>query len=97
MGFTLLPEKQAGLALIYLNNIAPENWTASCVITVHLSAAFLGQGEFRIVDYTAILSEGWDELCRRNVLWLDTTLAETLTNAPNSVSCLFWRVTKTGA
>ena len=36
---TRLPVKQAGLALPDLYQTAPEDWTASCVITGHLVAA----------------------------------------------------------
>ena len=43
---TRLPVKQAGLALLGPSQMAPENWTASCVITGHLVAALRGQVEF---------------------------------------------------
>ena len=46
-GVTRLPIKQAGLALPDPSQTAPENWTASCVITGHLVAAIRGQVEFR--------------------------------------------------
>ena len=45
-GFTRLPVKQAGLALLDPTNTAPENWTVSCVITGNLVTAFRGQVEF---------------------------------------------------
>ena len=38
-GVTRLPVKQAGLALSNPTQTAPENWTASCVVTGHLVAA----------------------------------------------------------
>ena len=44
---TLLPVKQAGLALPDPMKMAPENWMASCVVTVNLVAALRGQEEFR--------------------------------------------------
>ena len=48
LGITRLPVKQAGLALPDPSQTAPENWTASCVITGHLFAALRGQVEFRL-------------------------------------------------
>ena len=39
IGVTFLSVKQAGLALPNPDQTAPENWTASCVITGHLVAA----------------------------------------------------------
>ena len=41
-GIIRLPVKQAGLALTDSTQTAPENWTASCVITGHLVAARRG-------------------------------------------------------
>ena len=38
-GFTCLPLKQSVLALPDPMKTAPENWTASCVVTGHLVAA----------------------------------------------------------
>ena len=43
-GFTCLPVKQAGLSLPDPKKTPPENWTASCVIIVHLVAALMGPG-----------------------------------------------------
>ena len=54
-GVTRLPVKQAGLALLNPSQTAPENWTASCVITGHLVAALRGQVEFRTADHSACL------------------------------------------
>ena len=54
-GFTFLPVKQAGLALPDPTHTAPENWTASCVITGHLVAALRGQVEFRKADNSTFL------------------------------------------
>ena len=64
-GVTRLPVKQAGLALPEPSQTAPENWTASCVITGHLVAALRGQVEFRMSDYSACLREGRTEVRRR--------------------------------
>ena len=50
-GVTRLPVKHAGLALPDPSQTAPENWTASCVITGHLVAALRGQVEFWIADH----------------------------------------------
>ena len=41
-GVTRLPVKQAGLALPDPTQTAPDNWTASCVITGQLVAALRG-------------------------------------------------------
>ena len=49
-GVTRLPVKQVGLALPNPSQTAPENWTASCVVTVHLVAALRVQVEFRTAD-----------------------------------------------
>ena len=43
IGFTCLPVKQAELALPDPTQTAPENWTASCVITGHIFAVLRGQ------------------------------------------------------
>ena len=48
---TRLPVKQAGLALPDPVQTAPENWTASCVITGHLVAALRGQVVFRTAEH----------------------------------------------
>ena len=53
IGVNCLSAKQAGLALPYPKKTAPENWTASCVITGHLVAALKGQVEFRTADHSA--------------------------------------------
>ena len=52
---TRLPVKQAGLAIPDLVLTAPENWTASCVITGHLVSALRGQTTFWTADHTACL------------------------------------------
>ena len=50
--------KQAGLALPDPIKTAPENWTASCVITGHLVAALRGQVVFLTADHSACLRGG---------------------------------------
>ena len=64
-GVTRLPVKQAGLALPDPYQTAPENWTAPCVITVHLVSALRGQVEFRTSDHSACLWEGRTAVQRR--------------------------------
>ena len=61
-GFTRLPVKQAGLALPDPSQTDPENWTASCVITVRLVAELRGQVEFETADHSACLREGRTEV-----------------------------------
>ena len=55
IGVTRMPVKQSGLALPDPTLMAPENWTASCVITGLLVAALRGQVEFRTADHSACL------------------------------------------
>ena len=50
--------KQAGLAIPDLVKTAPENWTASCVITGHLVAALRGHVVFLTADHSACLRGG---------------------------------------
>ena len=64
-GVTLLPVKQAGLALLYPSQTAPEKCTASCVIKGYLVAALRGQVEFRTADHSACLQEGRTAVWRR--------------------------------
>ena len=54
---TRLPVKQAGLDLPDPSQTAPENWTASYVITGHLVVALRGQVDFRTADHSACLQE----------------------------------------
>ena len=54
-GVTHLPVKQAVLALPDPSQTAPENWIASCIITVHVVAALWGQVEFRTADHLTCL------------------------------------------
>ena len=55
---TRLPVKQAGLAIPDPVKTAPENWTASCIITGHLVAALRVQAVFRTADQSACLRGG---------------------------------------
>ena len=52
---TRLPVKQTDLALPDPVQTAPENWTASCVITGHLVGDLRGQVVFRTADHSACL------------------------------------------
>ena len=52
---TRLLVKQLGLALPEPVQTAPENWTASGVITGHLVAALRGQVVFRLADHSGCL------------------------------------------
>ena len=61
-GVTHLPVKQAGLGLPEPTQTAPENCTASCVITRDLVAALRGQVELRTADHLACLWEGRTEV-----------------------------------
>ena len=55
---TRLLVKQAGLAIPDPVKMAPENWTASCIITGHLVTALRGQATFRTADHMACLRGG---------------------------------------
>ena len=55
---THLTVKQARLAMPDPTQMAPENWTESCVITGNLFAALRGQVEFQTADDSAYLREG---------------------------------------
>ena len=55
---TRLPVNQADMAIPDPVKTAPENWTASCVITGHLIATLRGQAVFRTADHSACLGGG---------------------------------------
>ena len=50
-----MKKKQAGLTLPDRTKTAPQNSTASCVITGHLVAAIMGLEEFRTADHSTCL------------------------------------------
>ena len=81
-GVTDLSVKQAGLALPDTTYTAPENWTASCVITGHLVAALRGQVEFWTEDHLACLHEVQMAVWRRSQQRAEEVLAATLEGAP---------------
>ena len=78
-------------------NTAPENWTASCVITGHLVGALRGREEFWTSDHAKILRGGRGEVQRRNALQLEAAMEETLAGSPTPVARPLRRVTKTEA
>ena len=86
-GFTRLTVKQAGLSLLDPTNTAPENWTASCVISGHLVAALRCQEEFQTVDHSTCLQEGRTAVRKRSVLLEEEALAKTLAWDPVQGAC----------
>ena len=94
---THLPVKQAGLDLPDPNQTAPENWTASCVITGHLVVALRGQVDIRAAYHLAYLREGRKAVRRRIQQRAEEALAATLAGGlVQSAQRLRW-ATKTGA
>ena len=83
-GVTRLPVKQAGLALPEPSQTAPENWTASCVITGRFVAALRGQTEFRTADHSACLREGQTAVRRRGQRRAEKGLTATMEEPPFS-------------
>ena len=81
-GITRLPVKQAGLALPDPTQTAPENWTASCVVTVHLVAALRSQLELRTADHLACLREGRTAVRRLGQIWAEEALMTALEGPP---------------
>ena len=79
---TRLPVKQAGLAIPDPVKTAPENWTASCVITGHLVAALRDQAAFRTVDHTACLRGGRLAVRHRGEQRVEAALTAALEGAP---------------
>ena len=96
-GVTRLPVKQAGLALPDPSQTAPENWTASCVITGHLVAALRDQLEFRTADHSACLWEGWTSVRRRGQIRAEEALTAALEGAPVLHACCLRRAENNGA
>ena len=96
-GVTRLHVKQAVLALPDPSQTAPENWTASCVITGHLVAALRGQVEFWTADHSACLWEGRTAVRRGRQIWSEEALTATLEGAPVIHARRLRRATNTGA
>ena len=81
-GATRLPTKQAGLAFLDPTKTAPENWTASYVITGHLVAELRGQEVFQMADHSSCLREGRAEVQKQSALLAEEALKETLAGGP---------------
>ena len=81
-GVTRLPVKQVGLALTEPTLTAPENWTASCVITAILVAALRGQVEFQTADHSACLQEVRMVVWRRSTHQAEEALATKIAGSP---------------
>ena len=96
-GVTRLPVKQAGLAFPNPSQTAPENWTASCVITGHLVAALRGQVKFLTADHSACLRKGRTDLRRRGQIQLEEALTAKLEEAPVLHARRLQRAAKNGA
>ena len=96
-GVTCLPVKQAGLALPHPTLTALGNWTASCVITIHLVAAIRGQMEFQTEYHSACPQKGRKAVQKRSARRVEETLASTITGAPVQGVHLLQQATKTGA
>ena len=86
-GVTRLPVKQAELALLDPTQTAPENWTASCVITGHLAAALRGQVEFQTADHSACIREGRTPVQRRSQQQAEEPLEATLEGPLVQLAC----------
>ena len=78
---TCLPAKQAGLAIPDPVKTAPENWTASCVITGNLVAALRGQAVFQTADHMACLRGGQLAVRHRGEQWAEAALTAALEGA----------------
>ena len=55
---TVLPVKQARIALPNPTRTAGANWKVSCLITGHLISAHRGTAEFRSGKHTIMMGEG---------------------------------------
>ena len=96
-GVTRLPVKQVGLALPDPSQTAPENWTASCVITEHLVAALRGQVDYGTADHSACLREVRTVVRRRGQIRAEEALAAAVEGAPVLHAHRLQRAAKNGA
>ena len=94
---TRLPVKQAGLAIPDPVLMAPEKWTASCVITGDLVAALRSQTTFRTADHTACLRGGRLAVRHRGVLRAEAVLTASLEGAPVQQARHMQQAAKIGA
>ena len=81
-GFTCLQVKQAVLALSDPTQTAPENWTASYVITGHLVTALRGQVELQMADHSACLRESRTAVWQQGQQREEEALVATMEGAP---------------
>ena len=81
-GNTRLLVKKAGLAIPDPVLTAPENWTASCVITGYLVSALRGQTTFRTADHTACLRGRRLAVRRKGVQRAEAALMAALEGPP---------------
>ena len=95
-GVTHLPVKQAVLNLPDPSQTAPENWTASCVITGHAVAALRGQVEFRTADHSDFLQESRTAVWKRGQRRAEEALPVALEGAPVQRARRLRRATKIG-
>ena len=96
-GVTRLPVKQAVMALSDPSQTAPENCTASCVITGHLVAALKGHVEFWTADHSAWLREGRTAVRRHGQIQAEEALTSPLEGDPVLHTRCLQRAAKTGA
>ena len=94
---TRLPVKQAGMAIPDPVQTAPENWTASCVITGHLVADLRGQVAFPTADHTACLRGGRLAVPRRGEQRAEAALTAAVEGGPVQQARHMQRTAKTGA
>ena len=94
---TRLPVKQAVLNLPDRTQTAPENWTASCVITGHLVVSLRGQVEFQTADHSACLQEGRTDVRRQGQSRAEEPLTSALEGAKVLNARRMRRAEKTGA
>ena len=96
-GVACMPVKQAVLALPDPSQTAPDNWTASCVITGRLVAEFRGRVELRTADHSACLCEVRIAVWRQGQWQAGEALTDALEGAPVVHARQLQRATKTGA
>ena len=89
--------KQAGLAIPDPVKTAPENCTASCVITGHLVASLRGQAVFRTSDHTACLRGRRLTVRHRGEKRAEVVLTAQLEGPLVLQACQMRRAAKTGA
>ena len=77
--------------------MAPENWTASCIITGHLAASLRGQQEFQMANHSPYLQEGRAEVHKRSVVQAGEAWTETLAGSPVQDTCRLRQAMKTGS